>query len=122
MNIRENKDLLKKIRDEKNLQNELKEESIVCFFEYDPKTHSYAVRDLGNRCDSKSKEEINKVENKIKDLKNKPEGKRSLLTYLKKINGVGKCNQVEYGNKEFYFIHCVKIKSPKVQKSKSGVR
>lgn len=122
MNVHKNKDLLKKIREEKKLQNELKEESIICFFEYDPKTHNYIVRDLGTRCESKSKEEINGVENKIKDLKNKPEGKRSLLTYLKKINGVGKCNQVEYGNKEFYFIHCVKIKSPKVQKSKSGVR
>lgn len=117
MNVRENKELLKKIRDEKNLQNELKEESIDCFFEYDPKTHNYVVRNLGNRCESKSKEKINEVENKIKDLKNKPlEGKLSLLKYLKVINGVGKCNEVKYDNKEFYFIHCVKIKSPKVKK------
>ena len=117
MNVRENKDLLKKIRDEKNLQNELKEESIVCFFEYDPKNHNYVVRDLSNRCESKSKEEINEVENKIKDLKNKPlEGKLLLLKYLEVINGVGKCNEVKYSNKEFYFIHCVKINSPNVKK------
>ena len=66
MNVHKNKDLLKKIREEKKLQNELKEESIICFFEYDPKTHNYIVRDLGARRESKSKEEINGVENKIK--------------------------------------------------------
>lgn len=113
MDIKENKNY----NENENLLEEIKKEckkelsSVICFFEYDPKNNQCIARKLNNKDISKFDEAINIIRRFGED--DDSEVKDTLIPYLKSINGENKTSSYydKHDNKEFYFIHSVKIRA-----------
>ncbi|MBS6019120.1 MAG: hypothetical protein KH846_02805 [Leptotrichia wadei] len=106
-NYNENKNLLKEILRNKGLKNKV--DSIICFFEYNPKNNQCIARKLNNKDISKFKDFIKKIikpysNNTIsapkKNLENLSIGNNLTTSEI----GI-KYLHIEYEGKDFYFIY-----------------
>ena len=109
-NYNENKNLLKEILRNKGLKNKV--DSIICFFEYNPKNNQCIARKLNNKDISKFKDFIKKI---IKPYSNntisvpKKNLKNLLIGNNLTTSEIGiKYLHIEYEGKDFYFILDVK--------------
>jgi len=106
-NYNENKNLLKEILRNKGLKNKV--DSIICFFEYNPKNNQCIARKLNNKDISKFKDFIKKI---IKPYSNNtiPVPKKNLENLSIGNNlttseiGI-KYLHIEYEGKDFYFLY-----------------
>ena len=85
--------------------------TVICFFEHRLNEKICFVRETDVRCRSRSEREKQEVINRIRFLDGTKETKQSLISYLEKINGSNKIKSVKLGSVEYYFIHCVPVRS-----------
>lgn len=106
-----NADILRDLRDKKS-NNDGNYRTVNCFFEHRLNEKICFVREIKVRdCQSRSEREKQEVINRIKTLDGTKETKKSLMSYLEKINGSNKIKSLKLENVEYYFTHCVPVLS-----------
>lgn len=105
-----NADVLRNLSDQE-LINDGDYRTVICFFEHRLNERICFVREIDVSCLSRSEREKQEVINRIRSLDGTKKTKQSLISYLERINGSNKIKSVKLENVEYYFIHCVPVRS-----------